>query len=104
MAGNSSRRSTDTEDTFGDNIRVLGMLFLYSMLMFSMPFGAFYGAKYFLLTYVHVTGFVNTVWSVVAAVATMYAIILTYAYKAYREDAQENAARQARSELDNKNE
>lgn len=74
------------------------MLFLYSMSMFSIPFGSFYVCKYVLLTYFHVAGFVNTVWSVVAAVATMYAIILTYAYKAYREDAEENA-RQARLDL-----
>jgi hypothetical protein len=70
------------------------------MMMFSIPFGSFYLSKYVLLTYLEVSGFVNTVWSVVAAVAAMYAIILTYAYKAYREDVQENA-RQARiAELD----
>lgn len=98
MEGTSTDSPRVVDDTLMHNARVLGMLFVYSMLMFSMPFAAFYGAKHVLLTHLQVAGFVNTVWSVVAAVATMYAIILTYAYTAYHDDARENT-RQARNEL-----
>lgn len=66
-------------------IWTLFIFLLYSTAMFTLPFGAFFGTKHALGEWYKVTGFNNTVWSVAAAVVTMYAIILSYAYKGYCE-------------------
>ena len=61
------------------------LLLFFSFLMFTLPFGAFYGTKYCLNEYFHVTGYANTVWSVIAAVVTVNLIIVVYAYIGYHE-------------------
>lgn len=63
----------------------LGLLLFFSVLMFSLPFGAFYGTKYYLEKYLDIIGYENTVWSVVAAVVTVNVIIALYAWVAYHE-------------------
>lgn len=65
--------------------KALLLLLFYSTLMFSLPFGAFFGTKYCLQDYFHVTGFHNTFASVLAAVLTVNLIIVMYAYHAFHE-------------------
>lgn len=65
-------------------------LMLYSTLMFTLPFGAFYCARYTLDHYFNVTGFANTATSVLAAVLTVNGIICAYAYQAYHEVEYDN--------------
>lgn len=63
----------------------LAQLFLYSVAMFTLPFVAFFGMRHILTEYYPVDIFMVTVWSVVAAVIVVNAIICLYAYKAYHE-------------------
>lgn len=65
--------------------KALAILLFYSFLMFSLPFGVFFGVKYYLKDHFNVDGFQNTVWSVLAAVVTVNLIIMLYAYQAYHE-------------------
>lgn len=64
---------------------VLGQLFCYSVAMFTLPFATFFGTKYVFKTYFDVTGFANTVYSVILAVLMVNCIIFSYAYRAYHE-------------------
>lgn len=57
---------------------ILYLLF-FSVLMFTLPFGAFYGTKHFLNEYFHIYGFEANCWSVLAAVVTVNIIIALYA-------------------------
>ena len=54
-------------------------LLFFSFLMFTLPFGAFFGVRYLLHEYFHIDGFVNTCWSVIAAVVTVNIVIALYA-------------------------
>ncbi|CAH1375459.1 unnamed protein product [Tenebrio molitor] len=65
--------------------KAIMLLLFFSFLMFTLPFGSFYGTKYFLSEYLHLDGYANTVWSVFAAVVTVNLIIMVYAYIAYHE-------------------
>lgn len=61
-------------------------LFLYSVLMFTLPFGAFFGTKYILGRCTKMADFTITSLSVTSAVITVYIIIGFYAHKAYAEE------------------
>lgn len=61
------------------------LLLFYSLLMFTLPFGAFFGTQYLLRTYSDFSEFAITSLSVASAVITVYLIIFSYAYKAYTE-------------------
>lgn len=63
----------------------IGKLLFFSCLMFTLPFGAFFGTKAVLKNYLDVVGFANTCWAVVLAVVTVNLIIVVYAYIAYLE-------------------
>lgn len=60
-------------------------LFLYSVLMFTLPFGAFFGVRHVLADQFGITGFPNTCYSVFSAVIVVNLIIILYAYKGYHE-------------------
>lgn len=66
-------------------MKVLGILLIFSFLMFTLPFGAFFGTKYVLKYYYHVDGFSNTVWAVISSVLTVNLIIVVYAYISFHE-------------------
>lgn len=66
-------------------MKVLGILLIFSFLMFTLPFGAFFGTKYLLKYYFLVEGFDNTVWSVISSVITVNLIIVVYSYIAFHE-------------------
>lgn len=70
------------------NTTVLVLLF-YSLLMFTLPFGAFFGVRHYLGEYLHVYGFPNTCWSVLSAVVTANLVIIAYVYRAYRDNQAE---------------
>ncbi|XP_044265072.1 vacuolar ATPase assembly integral membrane protein VMA21-like [Tribolium madens] len=65
--------------------KAIMLLLFFSFLMFTLPFGAYYGTKYCLEEYWHMSGYSTVVWSVLAAVVTVNFIILVYAYIAYHE-------------------
>lgn len=71
------------------NLALLWLLF-YSILMFTLPFGAFYCVRYVLEKYFDITGFDNTAFSVLVAVIIINVIIGVYAYQAYHEPEYDN--------------
>lgn len=71
------------------SIALLYLMF-YSTLMFTLPFGAFYGTRYVLEHQFDVTGFANTAFSVLAAVIVVNMVILAYAWHAYHEPEYDN--------------
>uniref|UniRef100_A0A6M2DKI9 Putative vacuolar atpase assembly integral membrane protein vma21 n=1 Tax=Xenopsylla cheopis TaxID=163159 RepID=A0A6M2DKI9_XENCH len=60
-------------------------LFIYSVLMFTFPFLAFFGMRHYLAEHLDIVGFTNTACSVLMAVIIANAIIIAYAYRAYHE-------------------
>lgn len=60
-------------------------LLFYSVLMFTLPFGAFFGTQYALRNYTELSNFAITSLSVTSAVITVYIIIALYVYHAYNE-------------------
>jgi hypothetical protein len=70
------------------SLAVLYLLF-FSILMFTLPFAAFYGVKHVLHEHLHVDGFANTCWSVLAAVATVNFVIAIYAVVGFLEARKE---------------
>lgn len=60
-------------------------LFFYSILMFTLPFGVFYGTRHLLEEYTDFSIFAITSLSVSASVITVYIVIALYAYHAYHE-------------------
>lgn len=66
-------------------MKVLGILLVFSFLMFTLPFGAFFGTKYLLQYYFLIDGFQNTVWAVISSVITVNLIIVAYSYIAFHE-------------------
>lgn len=89
MADTASNVVDENAPLFTDQskrtITVLGILLIFSFLMFTLPFGAFFGTKYLLKYYFHMDGFDNTVWAVISSVVTVNLIIVLYAYIAYHE-------------------
>lgn len=65
--------------------KALLLLLLYSSMMFTLPFLAFFGTKYLLQDVFGVTGFVNTAWSVLMSVITVNLVIVGYVYHAFHE-------------------
>lgn len=70
------------------SIALLYLLF-FSFLMFTLPFAAFYGVRHALFDYLHIDGFENTAWSVLAAVVTVNVVIALYAIFGFREARKE---------------
>lgn len=64
------------------NAKTFGILLFYSLLMFTLPFIAFFGSKQVLKDYFHVTGFAQTAWSVASAVVVVNAIAFSYVWRA----------------------
>lgn len=60
-------------------------LLFFSILMFTLPFGSFFGTQYLLQTYTDLSGFAVTAISVISSVITVYIIIFLYVYVAYKE-------------------
>lgn len=60
-------------------------LLFYSILMFTLPFGAYFLTKHLLELHSHLPQFNITAWSVIASVVTIYIVIGLYAFHAYRE-------------------
>lgn len=60
-------------------------LLFYSILMFTLPFGAFFGTRHFLREHTDYTEFTVTALSVISSVIMVYIIIALYAWHAYRE-------------------
>jgi hypothetical protein len=70
------------------SIAMLYLLF-FSALMFTLPFGAFFGVRWALFEYYDIDGFQNTCWSVIASVVTVNAVIAMYAIMGFREAKRE---------------
>ncbi|KOC62174.1 Putative methyltransferase NSUN5 [Habropoda laboriosa] len=66
-------------------VAVLGKLFIYSIAMFTLPFGVFYGVQHIMKAEFHVDRFVINCVSVFAAVITVNVIIACYVYQALHE-------------------
>lgn len=66
-------------------------LLFFSLLMFSLPFAAFFGVRFYLGEHMHIYGFPNTCWSVLSAVVTANIVIIGYVYVAYRDNQAEIA-------------
>lgn len=79
------------------SMAALGLLF-YSILMFTLPFLAFFGVQRILRDYFDIDGFINTGWSVLAVVVTVNAIIIAYAYKAYHEPEYDDEGNEIKDE------
>lgn len=60
-------------------------LLFYSILMFTLPFAAFFGTRHILTEHTDLSEFTITSLSVSSSVITVYVIIGLYAYKAYNE-------------------
>lgn len=60
-------------------------LFAFSVMMFTLPFAAFFGVRNYLNEHMQVTEFQNTFYSVLASVLTVNSIIVAYAVVAYHE-------------------
>lgn len=60
-------------------------LFVFSVMMFTLPFAAFFGVRNYLNEHMQVTQFQNTFYSVLSCVLTVNLIIVAYAVVAYRE-------------------
>lgn len=58
-------------------------LLFFSILMFTLPFAAFYGTRHALHEYFNIDGFTNTCWSVLASVVTVNIVIALYAICGY---------------------
>lgn len=66
-------------------------LLFFSVLMFTLPFGAFYGTRHLLLEILQLDRFQTTCWSVLAAVLTVNLVIFGYAFFGFVEARKEEA-------------
>ncbi|XP_012251800.1 uncharacterized protein LOC105683633 [Athalia rosae] len=66
-------------------VKVMGLLFLYSAAMFTLPFAAFFGAQHVMRKEFQTDHFTTSCVSVLSAVITVNLIIASYAYRAYYE-------------------
>ena len=90
-----------TEDPANDDALIpyhtkqasFALLFLlfFSILMFTLPFGAFYGTRHLLLEILHLDRFQTTCWSVLASVLTVNLVIFGYAFFGFVEARKEEA-------------
>lgn len=64
-------------------------LLFFSVMMFTLPFGAFFGVRHVLHEHFHIDGFANTCWSVGAAALTVNIVIALYAISGYIEARKE---------------
>lgn len=87
-------RTSETAQPYDENINKLiekqassALLYLlfFSILMFTLPFGSFFGTQYLLKTYTDFSEFAITAISVSSSVITVYLIIFLYAFIAYKE-------------------
>lgn len=65
--------------------QTFGALLFYSLLMFTLPFLAYFGTQRFLHEHVQMTGFAKTAWSVASAVLVVNIIVFAYVWKALHE-------------------
>lgn len=70
------------------SIAMLYLLF-FSILMFSLPFAAFFGVRHYLRDILHLDDFTVTCWSVLAAVVTVNVVIALYAIFGFTEAKKE---------------
>ena len=77
----------EKESTFimTDTVKVLGVFFIYSIAMFTLPFVAFYYARHIMETEFQTDRFVTNCVSVTAAVIVVNFIIGIYVYQALHE-------------------
>lgn len=85
-------------------VKVLGILFLYSVAMFTLPFAAFFATQHIMESEFHADMFTNSCVSTLAAVVTVNLIIWSYAYRAFYEsdDTVKNVDRDERIGVDDK--
>jgi hypothetical protein len=67
-------------------------LFFFSVLMFTLPFGVFYGVQHYLRENYDLPTFQVTCWSVISAVFTVNIVIGLYVWIAWR-DAKDDEAK-----------
>lgn len=67
------------------SVQTFGALLFYSLLMFTLPFLAYFGTRQFLHEYVRMTGFAQIAWSVASAVLVVNLIVFAYVWKALHE-------------------
>lgn len=70
------------------SIAMLYLLF-FSLLMFTLPFAAFFGVRHYLRDILHLDDFTVTCWSVLAAVVTVNVVIALYAIFGFTEAKKE---------------
>lgn len=71
--------------------KIFGILFLYSMAMFTLPFVTFFSIDYFLKHVHKIDDFTSNCLSVLAAVVVVNLIIACYAYQALHEHVPEES-------------
>lgn len=85
MAQHQIHSSSSSEDQRIE-LNILGKLFFFSVLMFTVPFGSYYGVKYLCTEYLAEDDTnLNIILPVFGSVITIWMIISIYAYSAYRE-------------------
>lgn len=93
-ASNKPKEDSSAIPAYDENIENLiskqassALLYLlfFSILMFTLPFAAFFGTQHLLRTCTDFSEFAITSISVASAVVTVYVIIFLYVYKAYKE-------------------
>ncbi|KAK3931130.1 25S rRNA (cytosine-C(5))-methyltransferase rcm1 [Frankliniella fusca] len=63
----------------------LTRVLITDLLMFTLPFIAFFATKQYLRDHLHVIGFAQTAWSVAASVIVVNLIVFTYVWRAFSE-------------------
>lgn len=66
-------------------------LFFFSILMFTLPFGAFYGIQHYLQLHYDLEQFEVTCWCVLGAVLTVNIVIGLYVWVAWRDAKKDEA-------------
>lgn len=93
---NENNDPADSEELIPFHTRqaswALVYLLFFSVLMFTLPFGAFYGTRHFLHEYFDIYGFQNNCWSVLAAVVTVNIVIALYAIVGFLDAKKEEEA------------
>lgn len=70
-------------------------LFFFSILMFTLPFGVFYGVQHYLKLNYDMEAFEVTCWSVLGAVMTVNIVIGLYVWVAWRDAKKDEEDHQA---------
>lgn len=70
-------------------------LFFFSILMFTLPFGAFYGVQHYLQLHYELQQFEVTCWCVLSAVVTVNIVIGLYVWVAWRDAKKDEADHRA---------